>query len=84
MTGYTIGSDVIMQLVDGEAVIRPDIRSWRRRFPARNLLSLLCQAGHRGEMTHSAARVRRWDLWGRKTFTNAIEHCVNRRKGCCS
>ena len=33
MTGYTIGPDVTMQLVDGEAVIRPDIRSWLRRFP---------------------------------------------------
>ena len=40
MTGQTIGPDVTMQLVDGEAVIRPDIRSWLR-FPARNLLSLL-------------------------------------------
>jgi hypothetical protein len=84
MTGYTIGPDVTMQLVDGEAVIRPDIRSWLRRLSARNLLSLRCQAVHRHEMTNSAARVRHWDLWGRKTFTNAIEHCVNRRKGCCS
>jgi hypothetical protein len=81
---YTIGPAVTMQLVDGEAVIRPDIRSWLRRFPARNLLSLLCQAVHRGEMTNSAARVRHWDLWGEKTFTSAIEHCVNSRKGCCS
>jgi hypothetical protein len=39
---YTIGPDVTMQLVDGEAVIQPDIKSWLRRFPARNLLSLLC------------------------------------------
>jgi hypothetical protein len=31
-----------MQLVDGEAVIRPDIKSWLRRFPTRNLLPLLC------------------------------------------
>jgi hypothetical protein len=63
MTRYTIGPDVTMQLVDGEAVIRPDIRSWLRRFPARNLLSLLCQAVHRGEMTNYAARVRQWDPW---------------------
>ena len=48
MTGYTIGPDVTMQLVDGEAVIRPDIRSWLRRVSARNLPSLLCQAVHRG------------------------------------
>ena len=38
MTGYMIGPDVTMQLVDDEAVIRPDIRSWLRRFPARSLL----------------------------------------------
>ena len=63
MTGYMIGPDVTMQLVDDEAVIRPDIRSWLRRFPARSLLSLLCQAVHRGEVTNSAARVRCWDLW---------------------
>jgi hypothetical protein len=36
MTGYTIGPDVTMLLVDGEAVIRPDIRCWLRRFPARS------------------------------------------------
>jgi len=58
MSGYTIGPDFTMQLVDGEAVIRPDIRSWLRRVSARNLPSLLCQAVHRGEMASSAARVR--------------------------
>jgi hypothetical protein len=84
MTGYTIGPDVTMLLVDGEAVIRPDVRCWLRRFPARSLLSFLCQAVHRDEMTNSAARIRHWGLWGRKTFPRAIEHCVNHRKGCCS
>jgi hypothetical protein len=63
MTGYMIGPDVTMQLVDDEAVIRPDIRSWLRRFPARSLLSLLCQAVHRGEVTSSAAESGVWDLW---------------------
>jgi hypothetical protein len=63
MTGYMIGPDVTMKLVDDEAVIRPDIRSWLRRFPARSLLSLLCQAVHGGEVTNSAARVRGWGLW---------------------
>jgi hypothetical protein len=63
MTGYMIGPDVTMQLVDDEAVIRPDIRSWLRRFLARSLLSLLCQAVHGGEVTNSAARVRGWGLW---------------------
>jgi hypothetical protein len=84
MTGYMIGPDVTMQLVDDEAVIRPDIRSWLRRFPARNLLSLLWQAVHRGEVTNSAAEPGVLGPMGRKIFTNAIEHCVNRRKGCCS
>jgi hypothetical protein len=84
MTGYTISPDVTMLLVDGEAVIRPDIRSWLRRLPARSFFSFLCQAVHRDEMTNSAARVRHWGLWERKTFPNAIEHCVNHRKGCCS
>ena len=55
MIGYTIGPDVTTQLAYDEAVIRPDIRSCLRRFPARSLLSLLCQAVHRGEMTNSAA-----------------------------
>ena len=73
-----------MQLAYDEAVIRPDLRSWLRRFPGRSLLSLLCQAVHRGEMTNPAAESGVWDLWEEKTFTNAIEHCVNRRKGCCS
>jgi hypothetical protein len=63
MTGYMIGPGVTMQLVDDEAVIRPDIRSWLRRFPARSLLSLLCQAVHRGEVTSSAAESGVWDLW---------------------
>ena len=55
MTGYMISPGVTMQVAYDEAVIRPDIRSWLRRFPARSLLSLLCQAVHRGEMTNSAA-----------------------------
>jgi hypothetical protein len=80
MTGYMIGPGVTVQLVDDGAVIRPDIRSWLRRFPARSLLSLLCQAVHRGEVTSSAARAGRLGPVGRKIFTNAIEHCVNRRK----
>jgi hypothetical protein len=63
MTGYMIGPDVTMQLVDDEAVIRPDIRSWLRGFPARSLLSLLCQAVHGGEMTNPAAESGVWDLW---------------------
>ena len=63
MIRYMIGPDVTMQLLDDEDVIRPNIRSWLQRFPVRSLLSLLCQAVHRGEVTNSAARVRRWDLW---------------------
>ena len=55
MTGYTIGPDVTMQLAYDEAVIPPDIRSYLRRFLARSLLSLLCQAVQRGEKTNSAA-----------------------------
>jgi len=66
MTGYMIGPDVTMQLVDDEAVIRPDIRPWLRRFPARSLLSLLCQAVHRGEITNSAARARCCGTYGKK------------------
>jgi len=53
--GYTIGPDVTTQLAYDEAVIRPDIRSCLRRFPARSLLSLLCQAVQPREMTNSAA-----------------------------
>ena len=34
MTGYMISLGVTMQLAYDEAVIRPDIRSWLRRFPA--------------------------------------------------
>ena len=34
-----IGPDVTMQLAYDEAVIRPNIRSWLRRFPVRSLLS---------------------------------------------
>ena len=34
MTGYMISPGVTMQLAYDEAVIRPDIRSWLRRFPA--------------------------------------------------
>jgi hypothetical protein len=63
MTGYMISPGVTMQLAYDEAVIRPDIRSWLRRFPARSLLSLLCQAVHRGEMTSPAAESGVWDLW---------------------
>jgi hypothetical protein len=63
MTGYMISPGVTMQLAYDEAVIRPDIRSWLRRFPARSLLSLLCQAVHRGEMTNPAAESGVWDLW---------------------
>jgi hypothetical protein len=66
MTGYMIGPDVTMQLVDDEAVIRPDIRSWLRRFPARSLLSLLCQAVHRGEVTNSAAEPGVFGTYGKK------------------
>lgn len=62
MTGYMISPGVTMQLAYDEAVIRPDIRSWLRRFHARSLLSLLCQA-HRGEMTSPAAESGVWDLW---------------------
>ena len=47
MTGYMISPGVTMQLAYDEAVILPDIRSWLRRFPARSLLSLLCQAALR-------------------------------------
>ena len=63
MTGYMISPGVTMQLAYDEAVIRPDIRSWLRRFPARSLLSLLYQAVHRGEMTSPAAESGVWDLW---------------------
>ena len=63
MTGYMIGPDATMQLVDDEAVIRPDIRSWLRRFPARSLLSLLCQALHRGEGPTLRPSQVFWDLW---------------------
>ena len=63
MTGYMIGPDVTMQLVDDEAVIRPHIRSWLWRFPARSLLSLLCQAVHRGEVTTLRQSQVFWDLW---------------------
>ena len=84
MTGYMIGLDVTMRLAYDEAVIRPDIRSWLRRFPARSLLSLLCQAVHRGGDDQPCGQVRRLGPMGRKTFTNAIEHFVNRRQGCCS
>jgi hypothetical protein len=63
VTEYMIGPDVTMQLVDDEAVIRPDIRSWLQRFPVRSLRSLLCQAVHRGEMTSSATEPGVWDLW---------------------
>ena len=64
--GKRLGPGVTMQLVDGEAVIRPDIRSWLRRFSARNLLSLLCQAIHRGEMTNSAAPSQALGAMGKK------------------
>jgi hypothetical protein len=63
MTGYMISPGVTMQLAYDEAVIRQDIRSWLRRFPARSLLSLLCQAVHRGEMISPAAESGVWDLW---------------------
>ena len=66
MTGYMIVPDVTMQLVDDEAVIRPDIRSWLRRFPARSLPSLLYQAVHRGEMTNSAAEPGVFGTYGKK------------------
>ena len=66
MTGYTIGPDVTMQLVDDEAVIRPDIRSWLRRFPTRGLLLLLCKAVHRGEVTNSATEPGVFGAYGKK------------------
>jgi hypothetical protein len=65
MTGYIIGPDVTMQLVDDEAVILTSDPG-SRAFPVRSLLPLLCQAVHRREVPSSAAEPGVFGTYGKK------------------
>jgi hypothetical protein len=65
MTGYMIGPDVTMQLVDDEAVILTSDPG-SGAFPVRRLLPFLCQAVHRGEVPSSAAEPGVFGTYGKK------------------
>ena len=63
MTRYVIGPDVAIRLAGDEAVVPDGHHMLAPALLRSQMLSLLYQAVHRGEMTNSAARVRHWDLW---------------------
>ena len=60
------GPDVTLQLAYDEELIRVGHQILAPRFSARNLLSLLCQAVHRGEVTNSAAEPGVFGTYGKK------------------
>jgi predicted nucleic acid-binding protein len=55
MTKYVIGPDVAIRLAHDQAVIRDEQQILAPAFLRSQMLSLLCQAVHRGEMTKADA-----------------------------
>jgi predicted nucleic acid-binding protein len=65
MTRYVIGPDVAIQLARDEAVIRDEHQILAPTLLRSQLLSLLYQAAHRGEMT-------RKDAWRRLDYVRGL------------